>query len=488
MNSHLSVSFCPQILKAALIGLGKIIGRKLTLPVLGCIRISCDPVREIATLASTDLDTHLELDLPSRNISREGTILVSFHELREAIKHGSGDELITLREERGDTVMLTRERAGTCISLPLKSLPEAEFPGNHSFSRRGFTLELSDRDSFLQAMECVSSDSTRYVIQGVKIEGGHTFVATDGRHLFRSNSMKLPLKGDVILPSLRVLEWKTLREDDSWSLVVDNEYFRLSGANWRLTGKLIDGIYPNWRQILPADGHYTHALRLPPEELPRIVEMLKTLPGDKSPNKPVGLSCSANAIELIARNRYEDPYTVVPIDGAYTGEKITTFVNRDYLARALSFGLNRIDFADATSPLRLREDDASRRDVVIMPVRVATPESIPATPELPPPANLPETPMKTTPPVEETEATDKETPDAFRDDLVHPARKNAPEASAVEMAFINLQQAREYLRMAVSELGELGNALKQARTEQRNTDREIRQVRSTIRSLQKVEL
>lgn len=488
MNSHLSVSFCPQVLKAALIGLGKIIGRKVTLPVLGCIRISCDPVRELATLASTDLDSHLELDLPARSVAREGAILVSFQELREALKHGSGDELVTLREERGDSVMLTRERAGTCISVPLTSLPEAEFPENHSFSRRAFTLDPADRDAFLQAMECVSSDSTRHVIQGVKIEGGHTFVATDGRHLFRSNSMKLPLKADVILPSLRVLEWKTLREDESWGLVVDSEYFRLSGANWRLTGKLIDGTYPNWRQILPADDHYAHALRLPPEELPRIVEMLRTLPGEKSPNKPVGLSCSANAIELIARNRYEDPYTVVPIQGTYTGARITTFVNRDYLARALSFGLNRIDFADATSPVRLREDDASRRDVIIMPVRVATPESIPASPELPPPANVPETPMKTTPPVEETETTDKGTQDASRDDLAHTARKNAPEASAVELALINLQQAREYLRMALAELGELGNALKQARIEQRNTDREIRQVRSTIRSLQKVEL
>ena len=69
-----------------------------------------------------------------------------------------------------------------------------------------------------------------------------------------------------------------------------------------------------------------------------------------------------------------------------------------------------------------------------------------------------------------------------------PHREPAPELPALELANTNLQQVREYLRMAQSELGELSNTLKQARNEQRNTEREIRQVRATIRTLQKVEL
>ena len=39
-----------------------------------------------------------------------------------------------------------------------------------------------------------------------------------------------------------------------------------------------------------------------------------------------------------------------------------------------------------------------------------------------------------------------------------------------------------------TQMSELVTALKQARSEQRSTEREVRQVRSTIRTLQKVEL
>ena len=62
------------------------------------------------------------------------------------------------------------------------------------------------------------------------------------------------------------------------------------------------------------------------------------------------------------------------------------------------------------------------------------------------------------------------------------------EASPLDAAANHISCVKELLRQATSALTDLATALKQARNEQRNTEREVRQVRSTIRTLQKVEL
>jgi DNA polymerase III sliding clamp (beta) subunit (PCNA family) len=493
MKSSPTLSLPAPRLRAALTGLGKVVSRKATLPVLDCVRIACDPRKNLATLTATDLDIHFELDLPAQCGSEAGAFLVPLGDLRDALKNGANDDLVTLRSDGDQSVTLVRERGETSLSQPLPSLPVGEFPEGPVITKRAFDLTTGDRDAFLEAMACVSADPTRHVIQGVKLEGGHTFVGTDGRHLYRANSMTLPVKGDVILPAHRLLDWKLLHEDEHWRLSLQGEHFRLSGSTWRLTGKLIDGTYPNWRQVLPRDEAVPKALTLPPAVREHLIGVLKTLPGDKTPNKPVGLRCTREGIELLARGRHEDPFTIVPVQGSYIGEPVTVFVNRDYLGKALSFGLDRIEFGDAMSPVRVREEGSSRREFIVMPVRVLVPEPNPesggepaASPDTPEPSMKPSPTQEPQPKPTTTTTTNTNTstttPAASR------PREHAVEIPALDLASGNLHQLRELLRLVQTELGELANALKQARQEQRNTEREVRQVRSTIRSLQKVEL
>ncbi len=61
------------------------------------------------------------------------------------------------------------------------------------------------------------------------------------------------------------------------------------------------------------------------------------------------------------------------------------------------------------------------------------------------------------------------------------------ETAPLDAAINHIGSARDLLRQAVTGLGEALASLKQVKAEQKTTDKEIRQVRSTIRSLQKVE-
>ena len=62
------------------------------------------------------------------------------------------------------------------------------------------------------------------------------------------------------------------------------------------------------------------------------------------------------------------------------------------------------------------------------------------------------------------------------------------EPAPLDAALNHIGSAKDLLRQAVSGLGEALTSLKQVKSDQKTTDKEIRQVRSTIRSLQKVEL
>jgi hypothetical protein len=94
--------------------------------------------------------------------------------------------------------------------------------------------------SLLRAFACASQDPTRAVLRSACLdtsgtgEKAHRIVGTNGRHLFSSNSMHLPLKQSVILPDHPLWKWKPLAESRPWTLRLGkdthrNEVFRMEG-------------------------------------------------------------------------------------------------------------------------------------------------------------------------------------------------------------------------------------------------------------------
>src|SRR2546430_545257 len=76
-------------LKTALTGLGKVVAKKTTLPVLGCVRIERDKAG-VVTIAGTDLDAFVSVGI-SKDHDRSGAILVPFDELNAVTKGCAND-------------------------------------------------------------------------------------------------------------------------------------------------------------------------------------------------------------------------------------------------------------------------------------------------------------------------------------------------------------------------------------------------------------
>jgi len=116
-------------LKPALIGLGKIISRSSTLPVLRHIKVDRTKDGWIV-LTSTDLDTFVSVRLEQPQ-SAEGapeTMLVPYEYLNRITKRCGKTDTITVSKADGDKVLVEFPIGTQTGQEHVESLPVAEYP------------------------------------------------------------------------------------------------------------------------------------------------------------------------------------------------------------------------------------------------------------------------------------------------------------------------------------------------------------------------
>src|SRR6266853_304351 len=84
-------------LKPAIIGLGKIISRHSTLPVLGCVKVERSQTGSI-TLAANDLDQAAVVSLDSDGNGEPCAILVPLKDLHEVVKKCGKNDTVSIHE------------------------------------------------------------------------------------------------------------------------------------------------------------------------------------------------------------------------------------------------------------------------------------------------------------------------------------------------------------------------------------------------------
>ena len=99
-----------------------------------------------------------------------------------------------------------------------------DFPSLPQIDGTPVPLNSDIRQAILEAMECASTDETRVILNGCYLDlsdpGCQQIVATDGRHLYSSNSFSLPLQGSLLIPDHKFLGWREFGNDGEWQLQV----------------------------------------------------------------------------------------------------------------------------------------------------------------------------------------------------------------------------------------------------------------------------
>ena len=477
-------------LKPALTGLAKVVTSKASLPCLKCIRVDASPDR--VTLTGTDLEMFATVHLPEATCDAEASFLVPLDRLQAVVKRFNSRTVLNIEPDRVYCDLGTGR-----VSEPIESLPVEEYPVEPSFVAKPVPMPESFARRFTEAMGCSSTDATRYILNGIQLDtsdpASHYMVGTDGRHLFSANSFALPLADSAIIPNHKLLMWRGL-VDLPWALAgqnkKENKLARIVAGDWTLTMKTIEGNYPNWRQVVPKTEQHRTIVTLPKEH--EFTKIVNGLPGGDLKDKPVDLVVENGSVSV----KDTTGGSSITLAGAKaTGLAVTIRLNREYLVKAFAYGLTTIGLIDAISPLHFT---CEGRQMVVMPIRVAdeiaepTAEATPAPSEPQPAINQPAPPE----PQHERKpmpAINGHTNGAETPHLNGAPRSTTPvppaaEKASIEVAIDKLDAFKVTFREALVGLTELTSLLRQAVRDQKTGEKEIHQVRLTLRSLQSVKI
>jgi DNA polymerase III sliding clamp (beta) subunit (PCNA family) len=479
--------------KTALTGLGKVVSKRASLPVLASIRAH----RQAGQLAlqTTDLDRTLTHHPDAAG--PEAPFLIPFEPLQQAVKVADRDGTLRVGSASDAAVTIEFPVAGQVIRQRHESPALSEWPELPVVSAPADPVADSFKSALSQALACSSRDDSRHVIQGACLDvtdKGDYIVGTDGRHLYAANSFRFPHREPVIIPAHKFLQWKGFAEDGEWQLAVqsgkeatDPTHIRLQSPHWTCTTKAIEGPYPNWRQVLP-NPEDSRVVTLAPAAVAWLESTLPKLPLNCAVTKSLLFAVSGG--QLRVQSGVGEVDLVVP-GAEVLGDDVVIGLNRDYVLKALKFGFNAVNISGPLDPILFTSPG---RTMIIMPVRGTSSPSTAATQRQAEPASTnaatqlpqlhPESDEDEPVPVNRVHTTTNNERKPMSATPTQPQAAKAVTQSPVEM----VEDLRNRVRELNGALGEVLRALKDAAKEQRTTEREVNTIRNRLRSLQSVEI
>jgi len=472
-------------LKTALTGLGKVISKRTSLPVLGHLRVSRNKEGTV-TLQATDLDATVLYQAEAPHTGPACDFLVPYEPLSKLVK-GSKEAVVIVSESK-DKVKLRSFIGGNPMEQSFETLPVDEYPPIPTISGKPMPVDQLFRDSLREALDCCSEDSSRFVLHhaclDTRNEEGHYIAASNGRHLYFANSFAFDLKVPVLVPDRDFLRWNKFMETGTGQLSVkpqsknEGSWMQLQSGPWTFLTKTCDEEFPNWKQVVPAPNSRRTVIEFSRNAVATLQAGVPQLPGNDDSNRPVTIEVSGNGVVVRARVRDAKEWTRLAVDGAnIDGKPVSISLNREYLLKALRFGLHTVEIEDALSPLVFSEGG---RRMVVMPLQPDDAATKPVTPSKP-----------NNPPVSETAppAQPKETSPMPKTPETQPAATaTAAETSPVRQVIQQVEHIKESLKGVLREFGEVMDHLRQIEKDKRASDKEVEAVREKLREIQSVRI
>jgi DNA polymerase-3 subunit beta len=266
-------------------------------------------------------------------------------------------------------------RCGTSF-YKIMGLPAEEFPPiPKADGGKALTLEQPLlRDLLRKTAYAVSNDETRYVLNGVYLNfktDKLTVVATDGRRLaLIEHDAEVP-KGaecEFILPTKAVAELQHLLADKgNVKLAVGENQLIADLGMTTLVSKLIEGTYPNFRQVVPTETK--ERITLERELLLAALHRASIMASEKS--QSVKFSFSKNTLTLTA-NTPDIGEAKETLSVNYKGKELAVAFNPQYVMdplRNLDADEIFLELTDELSPGVIKVNEPFL--YVVMPMRLS---------------------------------------------------------------------------------------------------------------------
>ena len=276
-----------------------VVSSRTTLPILSNVLIEASD--EGLRLTTTDLDVGVS-GTAQAEVSKPGATTLPVKRLVNIIRELPSAEI----EVSVDGKNVASIKSGPSF-FKIIGLPDGEFPPLAGFSEaKEYKIpQAIFRNALKKTSYAISTDETRYVLNGIFSsfkEGKLTLVATDGRRLAMvDHELEFPSshETDFIIPSKAVQELQRLlgTEGDMILKLSDNQVCFEIGSSI-IVSKLIEGNYPNYRQVIPGDSK--ERLTLSREQLLETTRRVSLLSSEKS--NSVKLTFGPNQVDVMANS------------------------------------------------------------------------------------------------------------------------------------------------------------------------------------------
>jgi DNA polymerase-3 subunit beta len=344
--------------------------KKQTMPALSNVLLKATDSR--LTLTATDLEIELQsyIDLV---IDVPGEITVPARKLLDICKSLPTDASIQFSVTDSKVLLQSGRSRFSLTTLPAGDFPSLDsISAVHQFSINQDVLrDLIEKTAFAMAQQDV-----RYYLNGLLIEVSSNIlraVATDGHRLaYCEKQLETDIADikQVIVPRKGIVELLRLLQDTDAEtrVILGSNHIQVEFDSLRLTSKLIDGRFPDYNRVMPAES--SNIITADREQLRQSLIRTSILSNEKY--RGIRLILSQNQMKLQAQNPDQEEADV-ELEVNYDGDDIEIGFNVNYMLDVLNVTASdmvQTALRDSNSSFLITYPDITDCKYVIMPMRL----------------------------------------------------------------------------------------------------------------------
>ena len=317
-------------LSKALNAVGRVANGKTQLPILSNILLRTDGNRLL--IAATNLEIAITEYIGAK-ITKPGAITIPAKLVAEFVGNLPNDT-IEFKVVKDNLHIQSGSYKSIINGVIADEFPE--LPTINEDASVQYNISVNDfKQAVNQTIVATSNDMARPVLTGVfwhSVEGMLYLAGTDGYRLAERRLVKTKSQLSAIIPSSTLQEVLRVLSDDSENvdILFDEMQVRFRIDNTEIISNLIDGNYPDYRQLIPATSANSAIVKK--SDFSRIVKISGLFSRDSGGSLNISLKDDAISIHSIASELGENTSKV---EAAITGEGEIT-LNSRYLTEALN--------------------------------------------------------------------------------------------------------------------------------------------------------
>jgi DNA polymerase-3 subunit beta len=305
---------------------GRVASSKSTIPILSHVALSA---REgVVEVAGTDVEISLRVPIEA-TIGESGAVVLPrlAADVIKAMPEGS----VSLEHRAGEGVV---QLTGGGSAFTLNCFQASDFPELPSEEGTGVVIPTDQLVATAErVLRAASRDETRAVLTGVLMQLGPEGIAMVATDSYRLAVKRTPMENgagearEAIVPARALAEVlrlaQTSKAPEVEIVLGERAIFRVGGA--RLTSRLIDGQFPDYRQLVP--DRFEHEVAFPRAELLAVLNRIGVL---AQRTTPIRLAFESGQVTVSAvSEQFGEGKETLPT--AFSGDALEIGFNAEFL-------------------------------------------------------------------------------------------------------------------------------------------------------------